>query len=68
MVWLLDDLVEMTRLLTEVALRDPVSAVLLAIGTLLVVFSVAVLGYLAAGALVDLVIEDRSRRAPRRRG
>jgi hypothetical protein len=68
MVWLVDDLVELTRLFTEVAMRDPISALLLAVGTILVAVSVAVLAYLGAGALVDLLTEDRSRRAPPRRG
>lgn len=51
---------------TDIALGDPLSAVLLAVGTLLIALSVGVLGYLALGAAVDLLIPDTGRGPPRR--
>lgn len=58
-----------TRLIgefTAIALGDPFSAFLLAVGSLLIALSVGVLGYLALGAAVDLVIPDTGRGPPRR--
>jgi len=43
---------------TEVALRDPISFVVAAVGGLFVLASVGALGYLTLGALVDLVAGD----------
>lgn len=50
---------ELANLFSGVAGVDPLSALLLALGAVLVVGSSAVLGYLALGAAVDLVIPDR---------
>jgi hypothetical protein len=67
MVWPVDDALEMVRLFTEVAVRDPLSFLLVLLGTLLVVASMAVLGYLALGATADLVTPGAIGRPPERR-
>lgn len=45
--------IEAVRLFTEVALSDPLSAVLIALGGLLTVAAMAVFGGLSAGAAVS---------------
>ena len=66
MVSLIDNVFEMIRLFTDVALNGvPVgSALLLLIGTILVAFSMLALGYLALGAFGDLIVPDTGSRAP----
>lgn len=65
---LIDSIVEMPGEFAAVATNDPVSAVLVALGTLLIAFSMGVFGYLTLGALVDLVIPDSTGRAPPQAG
>lgn len=67
MVWPVDDFVEMGRLVTEIAVRDPISFVLVLLGSLLIVFSLAAFGYLSLGAAVDLVTPESIGRPPERR-
>ncbi len=67
MVWPVDDVLEMARLITEIAVRDPLSFVLVTVGTLLIVFSMAALGYLALGAAVEFVTPASIGRPPERR-
>lgn len=50
-VRLLIDAVQMPVQLTEVALRDPLSTIIVAVGTVFILVSVGVLGYAALGAL-----------------
>lgn len=66
MVWLLDDPVSMVENLLTAATTDPISAVLVALGALLVVFSGGVFGVLAAGALVEAIVPDASTTRQRR--
>lgn len=49
---------ELGSLFAGIAGTDPISTVLLALGGLLTVGSVAVLGYLALGAAVDLLVPE----------
>lgn len=58
------DLTAAGEYFAEVAATDPLSALLLVIGNLLIVFSVGVLGYLALGAFVDAVTPESLGRAP----
>lgn len=55
MVWILDELVRAGELFTEVALEDPLSAVLLAMGAAITAFSMALFGGLSLGAVADLL-------------
>jgi len=68
MVSIVDNLTEMVSLFSDVATADPLSAVLLAVGALFVVAPSAALGYLAAGAFVDLLIPESIGRSPPQRG
>ena len=62
---LLDNVIELTNRFTDVALSDPLSAVLMASGTVFVVLSVGMLGYLATGAFFSgLIPENIGRRPP----
>ena len=49
----LQDAIESVKLFTEVALSDPLSAVLVALGGLLTAVAVTVFGGLSAGGLVS---------------
>jgi hypothetical protein len=50
-VRLLTDAIQMPGLLGEVALRSPLSAIIVATGTVFILLSVGALGYSALGAL-----------------
>ncbi len=50
-VRLLGDALQMPVLLGEVALRDPLSTIIVAVGTVFITAAVAVFGYALAGAL-----------------
>ncbi|PSQ37729.1 hypothetical protein BRD10_04810 [Halobacteriales archaeon SW_12_71_31] len=52
----LQDAIESAKLFTDVALSDPLSAVLVALGGLLTAVAVAVFGGLSAGGLVSYVL------------
>lgn len=67
MAWPVNDVLEMVRLFTEVAVRDPLSFVLMVAGTVLVAASMAVFGYLALGAAVEFVTPASIGRPPERR-
>lgn len=65
---LLSDLLRMPGEFADVAATDPLSALLLLVGALLVAVSMGAFGYLTLGALVDLVTPDVSARGPPRAG
>jgi len=52
---LIEDTIAMPGKFAEVAGHDPIAAVLLLIGAVLVLFSSAVFGILSLGAVVDLI-------------
>lgn len=58
-------IVEMPGMFREVALQSPMTALLLAFGTLFVGVAVAALGYLALGAALSLFTVERSPQPPR---
>lgn len=66
MVWILEDPVSMVENLLTAASTDPVSAVLVALGALLVVASSAAFGALAAGAVVEALVPDSATERQRR--
>ncbi|WP_255192334.1 hypothetical protein [Natronobeatus ordinarius] len=51
---IVDNIVEMNDLFTDVAMGDGLAPVLVAIGTLIVVFSLGVFGLLTLGAVTSL--------------
>jgi len=59
-VELVDSLVEMPGHFADVAMHDPISAFLLALGALFVVGASAVFGYLSLGAFFSLFTVDTS--------
>jgi hypothetical protein len=68
MVSIIENVTEMVDLFGNVATFGPLSAVLLAMGALLVVGASGVFGYLAVGALVDILIPESLGRAPPQQG
>ncbi len=52
---LIDNVVRMGELFAGIAGADPLSAILIAVGNVLMLAAVGVLGYLTLGAAVDLV-------------
>lgn len=63
---LIDSILAMPDAFTEVAMHDPLSAVLMALGSLLFLATFGVFGYLGLGAFVDLLTPDATGRAPPR--
>ena len=63
----IQDLIDMATLIGDVAANGPISALLVLLGALLVVFSSAVMAYLTAGAVVDLLIPESAGRPPAQR-
>ena len=55
---LIEQFTEMNEYFLEVAQQDPVSAILLAMGNLLIVIPVVIAVYLLGGAAIDLVTRD----------
>lgn len=68
MAGLIQNLTEMARLFGDVATTDPVSALLLLVGALLVGFSSLLFGYLALGGIGAALIPDTSPKRPQQRG
>ena len=64
MATILENILEMSRLFTEAATSDPITGLLLALGTLLFGVSFGVFGYLILGGVVDLLIPRASHRVP----
>ena len=52
---LIDSIVQFPSEITEVATQSPITAVLVAMGGLLIAISMGVFGYLSLGAVVSLV-------------
>jgi len=52
---LLDSIIEMPGQFADVAMHDPLSAVLIAFGALFVTLAVGAFGYLSLGALVSFL-------------
>lgn len=65
MATIASQLSELADLFSGVAGVDPLSTLLLVLGAVLIVGSSAVLGFLALGAAVDLVVPDRVGRTRR---
>lgn len=65
---LLGNIPELVDKFSQVALGDPLSAILLLFGALFVLFAVAVFGYLAAGAFVSGIIPENFGRTPPQQG
>jgi len=65
---LIESIVRMPGEFQSVATNDPISAVLMALGSLLVFVSLGVFGYLTLGAAVDLITPDVSGRSPPQAG
>ncbi|WP_338727052.1 hypothetical protein [Haladaptatus sp. DJG-WS-42] len=63
-VELLNNVVELTMRFTDVALSDPLSALLLTMGALLTGVSMLALGYLALGAVGDAMVGDVTQGPP----
>lgn len=61
---LLDNAIEIGPKFVDVALQDPLSAVLVVFGALFVGASVAAFGGLTVGAVVDLLTPSGSGRSP----
>ena len=68
MATLIGNVQEFVRIFNQAAATDPISAAMLAMGTIFIGFSLAALGYLTLGAVVDLFIPDSVRRVPPRAG
>ena len=60
------ELIEASGHFSNAATADPISALLILLGNVLILGSMAALGYLTLGALVDLVIPESPGRAPPR--
>jgi hypothetical protein len=67
-VRLFNNVFDLTGKFTEVALGDPLSAILLLFGAVFVLFAAAVLGSLAAGAFVSGVMPESIGRTPPQQG
>lgn len=65
---LIDSILAMPEAFTEVAMHDPLSAVLMAVGSVLFLATFGVFGYLALGAAVDAVVPDVSAGGPPQAG
>lgn len=61
---LVQSIIDMPGKFLDIALADPISAVLILIGAVLVGLASAVFGYLSLGAAASLVIRPGSGRSP----
>ena len=61
---LVQSIIDMPGKFLDIALSDPISAVLILIGAAIVGLSSAVFGYLSLGAAASLVIRPGSGRSP----
>lgn len=53
---IIDELVEIIQLFTEIALGGAASILLLLVGSALVIFTLGTFGYLTIGAVADLIL------------
>lgn len=67
MVWIIDNIVTAGDLFGTVVRTDPLSAILLALGAVLVVFSSAVFGYLALGGALEPLVPEHLNHPSRRK-
>ena len=58
------DVFDMVSLFTEVALSDPLSAILVTVGGLLTAIASVVFFAIAAGGIVDAILPESPNRAP----
>lgn len=58
MVWIVDNLLTLVQEFTQVALADPLSAVLLAIGGLITAFAAVGFGVLAVWGVIDWIVPE----------
>lgn len=65
---LLGNVIDLSNTFTDVALSDPLSAILMASGTVFVLLSVGVFGYLVMGALFSGFIPENIGRTPPQQG
>lgn len=65
---LLGNVVELAGVLAQTASANPFSAILIAAGAVLLVFSFGLFGYLTAGALLSGVIPENIGRTPPQQG
>jgi len=65
---LIQSIIEMPGQFIDIALRDPISALLILVGALFVGLASAVFGYLSLGAAVSLVMRPGSGRSPPQEG
>jgi hypothetical protein len=65
---LIDSIVAMPDAFTDVALHDPLSALLMALGTILFLVTFGVFGYLGLGAVADLFTPETTGRSPPQAG
>lgn len=68
MVNVIQDVLDMAGYIGDAATAFPTSALLVAVGTLLIAGSSLVLAYLAAGAAVDSLLPESIGRPPQQRG
>jgi hypothetical protein len=61
---LLNSVIEMPFRFAEVAMHDPISAVLIAFGTLFVAGAMGAFGYLTLGAVVDFLSTENATAPP----
>jgi len=65
---LIRSIIDMPGQFIDIALFDPISALLILVGALLVGLASAVFGYLSLGAAVSLVMRPGSGRSPPQEG
>lgn len=66
MVWVIDNVVSMGDNLATAAATDPLSAILVVLGALLIVVSAGVFGALALGGLLSALVPDTATKRTRR--
>lgn len=62
---LVDSAISLPQEIAGVALRDPISAVLVAVGSLMLLVSVGVFGGLTLGAVAEALTSSTAREPPR---
>lgn len=68
MASIIQNVADLIGYFTDVALSNPLSALLLLFGFLFVAGASAVFGYLTAGAIVDFIVPESPGRRPPQRG